>query len=259
MVAVAKLSPEQWEEIRRKREVDRVSYRVLAAEYGVSDAAIIKRAKRDDWVSKTDTPTQEKVSANQDANQNANQLANLQTIPLTTAQAVERNPDEFGVFADLNDAEEVFVREYLVDWNASAAAIRAGYSAASAHTQAWRLLKNEKVRAAVQTLASARARRLGIDGDELMRLWAAIVTFDANEISQLRRVCCPYCWGKEHRPTPSTSSTRKRSRPWWRSVPPRCVPTEGFPICWPSGLAWWRSGCRKTRAATGTTAPGGPH
>jgi hypothetical protein len=47
-------------------------------------------------------------------------------------------------------------------------------------------------------LASARSKRLGIDADELMRLWSAIVEMDANEISQLRRVCCPSCHGINH-------------------------------------------------------------
>jgi phage terminase small subunit len=132
-------------------------------------------------------------------------------LPATTAQAVERGPDEFGVFADLTDQQEIFVREYLVDWNATAAAIRAGYSA-NGTSYGWGLLQNPKIAHAITTLASARARRLGIDGDELMRLWAAIVTFDANEISQLRRVCCPYCWGAEHQRqyTPSELEEAKK-------------------------------------------------
>jgi len=121
-----------------------------------------------------------------------------ETLPATTAQAVARLPDEFGVFAYLSDMQELFVREYLVDWNATAAATRAGYSPKTAMQQGWALLQMPKVNHAITTLASARARRLGIDADELMRLWAAIVTFDANEISQLRRVCCPYCWGENH-------------------------------------------------------------
>jgi len=121
-----------------------------------------------------------------------------ETLPVTTAQAVARAPDEFGVFTDLSDMQELFVREYLVDWNATAAATRAGYSPKAAMQQGWALLQMPKVHHAITTLASARARRLGIDADELMRLWAAIVTFDANEISQLRRVCCPYCWGENH-------------------------------------------------------------
>ncbi|MGL4526720.1 MAG: terminase small subunit, partial [Aestuariivirga sp.] len=108
------------------------------------------------------------------------------------------DPDEFGVLAQLTDKQEIFVREYMVDWNATQAAIRAGYSPRRASEQAYQLLQNPSVREAIETLASARARRLGIDADELMRMWASIVFLDANEISQLRRVCCPFCWGEGH-------------------------------------------------------------
>lgn len=126
----------------------------------------------------------------------------IETFPeqplLTTSEVLELDPDQFGVFAELTDLEEIFVREYMVDWNGTQAAIRAGYSAKSAAQTAWFLLRKPKVQKAVEALASARARRLGIDADELMRIWSAVVNLDANEISQLRRVCCPYCWGKEH-------------------------------------------------------------
>jgi phage terminase small subunit len=50
---------------------------------------------------------------------------------------------------ELSDKQASFVREYVVDKNGKQAAIRAGYSPASAEMQASRLLSKEKVRAAV--------------------------------------------------------------------------------------------------------------
>jgi len=50
----------------------------------------------------------------------------------------------------LTPRQEAFVREYLVDSNGKAAAIRAGYSANTAESQASRLLRNAKVASAVQ-------------------------------------------------------------------------------------------------------------
>lgn len=125
-------------------------------------------------------------------------MPKCETMPLTTVEAVERDPDQFGVFAELSDMQELFVREYLIDLNGKAAAIRAGYSARSAETQASRLLSTEKVRDAVAMQLSIRAKRLGIDADEVIRIWVTIVNLDYNEFSQLRRVCCPYCWGEGH-------------------------------------------------------------
>ena len=46
--------------------------------------------------------------------------------------------------------QERFVQEYLVDMNATQAAIRAGYSAKTAYSQGQRLLKNVEARQAIQ-------------------------------------------------------------------------------------------------------------
>ena len=49
--------------------------------------------------------------------------------------------------AELSDRQLAFAREYTVDWNASAAALRAGYANGEAGR---RLIRNDTVRAAVQ-------------------------------------------------------------------------------------------------------------
>lgn len=49
----------------------------------------------------------------------------------------------------LNDKQWAFVREYVVDRNATQAAIRAGYSAKTAQEQSSRLLSNAMIKAAV--------------------------------------------------------------------------------------------------------------
>ena len=46
---MARLSRDQWAEVRAERERHGTSYRALAAKYGVSDAAIIKRARIEGW------------------------------------------------------------------------------------------------------------------------------------------------------------------------------------------------------------------
>lgn len=144
------------------------------------------------------TPKVSKVSENHEASETKSRAKTIETLPATTMDALEEDPDRFGVLENLTDMQEVFVREYMVDWNGTKAAIRAGYSPKSASEIAYQLLQKTSVRDAIQALASVRARRLGIDADEVMRMWAAIVELDANELSQLRRVCCPYCHGENH-------------------------------------------------------------
>ena len=51
---------------------------------------------------------------------------------------------------DLNHRQERFVQEFLVDLNATQAAIRAGYSKKGAHVRGSELLSNRKVALAVE-------------------------------------------------------------------------------------------------------------
>lgn len=60
----------------------------------------------------------------------------------------------------------MFCKEYIIDLNATQAAIRAGYSARTAASQASRLLNNVKITARVKELKDKRA-----DGLELDAYW----------------------------------------------------------------------------------------
>ncbi len=71
--------------------------------------------------------------------------------------------------AGLTPKQEVFVREYLVDLNATQAAIRAGYSAATAEVQGHQLLKKTLVAAAVQAAMDARSARTEITADYVLQ------------------------------------------------------------------------------------------
>lgn len=59
--------------------------------------------------------------------------------------------------------QKAFVREYLIDLNATQAATRAGYSAKTAGQQGERLLKNVEIAAAVAEAMQERAAKAEID------------------------------------------------------------------------------------------------
>lgn len=67
-----------------------------------------------------------------------------------------------------------FVAEYLVDLNATQAAIRAGYSAKTAKAQGARLLTNVDVQAAIQQARDERAKRTEITADRVLKELAHI-------------------------------------------------------------------------------------
>lgn len=64
-----------------------------------------------------------------------------------------------------NDRRERFCQEYVVDYNATQAAIRAGYSPHSARSQASRLLSNDNLRARVRELQAEQTARLCVTAD----------------------------------------------------------------------------------------------
>jgi phage terminase small subunit len=76
--------------------------------------------------------------------------------------------------AKLSPKQEQFCREYLIDLNATQAALRAGYSAKTAYSQGQRLLKDVEVQACVQKLKDARAERTDITADKVLKELALI-------------------------------------------------------------------------------------
>lgn len=69
---------------------------------------------------------------------------------------------------ELNAKQLMFCKEYLVDLNATQAAIRAGYSESTAKEQASRLLTNVNVKSEVQRLMDERSKRVQIDSDYVL-------------------------------------------------------------------------------------------
>jgi len=65
--------------------------------------------------------------------------------------------------------QQRFVDEYLVDLNATQAAIRAGYSARTAEQQGPRLLGNVEIAKAVQAAQQVRSDRVQITQDDVLR------------------------------------------------------------------------------------------
>lgn len=68
----------------------------------------------------------------------------------------------------LNAKQQRFVEEYLIDLNATQAAIRAGYSAKTAHSHGSRLLNDVEIAAAISSAKMERAERTGITQDRVL-------------------------------------------------------------------------------------------
>ncbi|WP_025154223.1 terminase small subunit [Morganella morganii] len=82
----------------------------------------------------------------------------------------------------LNDKQEMFCREYLVDLNATQAAIRAGYSDKTARSQANRMLTNVDIEKRIQELMSSRSEQLKVDAEYVLRRLVEIDQMDVLDI-----------------------------------------------------------------------------
>jgi phage terminase small subunit len=78
----------------------------------------------------------------------------------------------------LTPKQALFVQEYLIDLNATRAAIAAGYSKKTAEAAASRLLRNVKVRAETGKQTAERSERLEISADRVLQELARLAFLD---------------------------------------------------------------------------------
>ena len=82
----------------------------------------------------------------------------------------------------LSARRRAFCEEYIVDFNAKAAAIRAGYSPKRADAEANRLMKIECVAAEIDRLRAERSRRTGVTKERIMEELAKLAFVDHQDV-----------------------------------------------------------------------------
>ncbi len=92
--------------------------------------------------------------------------------------------DKPGSPRPLTPRQESFVREYLIDLNATAAYKRAGYSAKghAAEVEASKVLRNPEVAKAIAAAQQERATRVEIQADRVLQELARIAFFDPRSL-----------------------------------------------------------------------------
>ena len=74
----------------------------------------------------------------------------------------------------LTDKQESFCREYMVDFNGTQAAIRAGYAKSGARTEGARLLANANIQKYLKLLKDKQAEKTGITAERVAQELAKI-------------------------------------------------------------------------------------
>lgn len=118
----------------------------------------------------------------------------------------------------LTPKQAQFVREYLVDLNATQAAIRAGYSSATAGSVGHENLNKPEIAEAIAKAQGERAERTEITADMVLQELWAIATANPNELIEWRRGCCRFCWGEAGRYQETQGERERREASWQKGV-----------------------------------------
>lgn len=257
-MAPPKMPPEKWQQVRARWETDEregFQWLIPAMNLPVSAPAIRKRAVTEKWKK---TPVKLTGKAAAAARQQALKPARgpmpkaakpaEDAKPSTEASETSETSTDLAVldeFASLGlcAKHELFVREYLTDFNAVRATIRAGYSEERAHVTSAELRSNPKIDRAIALLMRARVQKLGYEADELVKFHLAVIEFDPNEVCEQRVHACRHCWGVDHamQHTPSTwqREREKFQKAWKKMSESEQLAVGEFPAVPPDG--WYEA------------------
>ena len=86
----------------------------------------------------------------------------------------------------MNTKQDLFCREYLVDLNATKAAIRAGYKEKAAGQYGYELLQKPHIQKRVSELMAERADRVEVTADRVLQELADLAFFDPSKIFEFQ-------------------------------------------------------------------------
>ena len=82
----------------------------------------------------------------------------------------------------MTDKQERFCQEYMIDLNATQAAIRAGYSVGTAEQIGYQLLQKTSVSNRIAQLRAEQSKRTGISADRVVRELAKVAFVDIGNV-----------------------------------------------------------------------------
>lgn len=99
----------------------------------------------------------------------------------------------------LTPKQRRFVQEYLIDLNATQAAIRAGYSQKTARQAGAENLSKPVIAGAISEAQKKVGEAAGISAERVLTEIWNIATADPRDLVEHKIGNCRYCWGKGHR------------------------------------------------------------
>ncbi|MFS1511874.1 terminase small subunit [Chengkuizengella sp. SCS-71B] len=148
-----------WEEIRKEYETTDITLKDLAEKHNLKLGTLKSRKSREKW--KKDATIKKKVA--KDASKKNKAVKSL----------VESD--------QLTDKQRLFCIHYVKSFNATQAAINAGYAADSAHVEGNRQLRNVKVSQEIKRLKGAMVEEVFLDGMDVLNEYIKIAFADITD------------------------------------------------------------------------------
>lgn len=151
----------------------------------------------------------------------------------------------------LTDKQQRFVDEYLVDLNATQAAIRAGYSAETSRQIGAENLSKPYIQAAISIARQAQQDRTAITADMVLLEIANVALADARDLVEVKTGCCRCCYGEGHKYQRTVGEMNRDREAWVEKgknpaefdeaggigFNPLLMPKDDCPICGGDGQA----------------------
>ena len=106
--------------------------------------------------------------------------------------------------AKLTNRQKLFIDEYLIDLNATQAAIRAGYSVNSAHTIGNENLNKTYIKEQIEKKLAERSKRTGINAERIVNELAKIAFLNPTDVINMHDATIEECATREDTSTISS-------------------------------------------------------
>lgn len=140
-----------WDEIKKEYESTDITLKDLADKHSVKLGTLKSRKSREGW---------SKDATGKDA---------TKPKKVATSKKKDATQTKDATTSELTDKQEAFVREYLIDLNATQAAIRAGYSEKTARQIASENMSKPYILTRIEEAQAERAKKLELDADWVLR------------------------------------------------------------------------------------------
>lgn len=157
-----------WEEIKNEWETTKITLSALAEKHNVKLGTLKSRKSREGWSrdpTKKDATKPKKVAT-----------------PKKKVAPKQKDQSEPIVESDeLTEKQRLFCIYYMKSFNATMAAIKAGYSSDTAHVQGSRLLRNVKVADEIRSLKEQMQQGIFIDAMDVLNKYIKIAFADITD------------------------------------------------------------------------------